>query len=65
MFSSSLFFPHTRHIPSISTLTPEEKYAFADILTKITIRDDSLFPCSFAYSRGIHQRPVPALRSLK
>lgn len=40
-------------------LTPEEKTAFAQILSQITIRYDNLFSCSFAYSMGIHQRPVP------
>jgi len=54
-----LLLPYARHIPSITDLTPDEKVAFADILSKITKRYDNLFSCSFAYSMGIHQRPVP------
>lgn len=51
--------PYARHIPSITDFTPEEKSAFASILSKITKRYDNLFSCSFAYSMGMHQRPVP------
>ena len=51
--------PYARHIPSITDLTPQEKSAFASILSKITKRYDNLFSCSFAYSMGMHQRPVP------
>lgn len=51
--------PYKRHIPSITHLTPDEKAAFADILARLTKRYDNLFQCSFAYSMGIHQRPVP------
>ncbi|KAF8906031.1 HIT-like domain-containing protein [Gymnopilus junonius] len=55
-----LLLPYRRHIESISQLEQEEKEAFADILSRITRRYDNLFSCSFAYSMGIHQRPVPA-----
>lgn len=41
-------------------LSSDEKSAFAEILSNITKRYDNLFQCSFAYSMGIHQRPVPA-----
>jgi len=51
--------PHRRHIESISELDQDEKEAFADILSRITRRYDNLFSCSFPYSMGIHQRPVP------
>ncbi|KAL0062625.1 galactose-1-phosphate uridyl transferase [Marasmius tenuissimus] len=54
-----LLLPYRRHIPSILHLTDEEKNAFAEILSKITKRYDNLFQCSFAYSMGIHQRPIP------
>ncbi|KAJ3990099.1 galactose-1-phosphate uridyl transferase [Lentinula detonsa] len=54
-----LLLPYRRHIPSIFHLTPDEKTAFADILSKVTKRYDNLFSCSFAYSMGIHQRPIP------
>ena len=40
-------------------LSAEEKLAFAQILSQLTIRYDNLFTCSFAYSMGIHQRPTP------
>lgn len=55
----STVLPYRRHIPSIADLAIEEKTAFADILSKMTKRYDNLFQCSFAYSMGIHQRPVP------
>jgi len=55
-----LLLPFRRHIPSIDRLTDSEKTAFAEILAKLTVRYDNLFKCSFAYSMGIHQRPIPA-----
>lgn len=54
-----LLLPYRRHISSITDLTPEETSAFADILSRVTKRYDNLFSCSFAYSMGLHQRPVP------
>jgi len=51
--------PHQRHISSISVLSAAERLTLADILAKITKKYDNLFTCSFAYSMGIHQRPVP------
>ncbi|KZT03585.1 galactose-1-phosphate uridylyltransferase [Laetiporus sulphureus 93-53] len=54
-----LLLPYHRHIPSILELNPSEKTAFADVLSRLTKRYDNLFSCSFAYSMGIHQRPVP------
>ena len=57
--TSSSVLPYKRHIPSLVHLTPEEKTAFAHILSQLTIRYDNLFSCSFAYSMGIHQRPTP------
>ncbi|KAJ7184101.1 galactose-1-phosphate uridyl transferase, partial [Mycena filopes] len=53
-----LLLPYKRHISAISDLSSEEKSAFADILSQITIRYDNLFSCLFAYSMGIHQRPT-------
>src|ERR1700689_1262368 len=52
--------PHSRHVPSICHLTSAEKSSFAQILSKVTKRYDNLFNCSFAYSMGIHQRPIPS-----
>jgi UDPglucose--hexose-1-phosphate uridylyltransferase len=51
--------PFRRHIASIADLSNDEKTALSEILLKITTRYDNLFLCSFAYSMGIHQRPVP------
>ena len=51
--------PYKRHIPSLLELGPEEKAAFAELLGSVTKRYDNLFACSFAYSMGLHQRPVP------
>ncbi|KAF9001990.1 HIT-like domain-containing protein [Cyathus striatus] len=57
-----LMLPYRRHIPSISDLEAVERAAFASILSKITKKYDNLFSCSFAYSMGIHQRPVPGVK---
>lgn len=54
-----LLLPHSRHIPSLNHLTKEEISSFASIISMLTIRYDNLFSTSFAYSMGIHQRPVP------
>ncbi|GLB35209.1 putative galactose-1-phosphate uridylyltransferase [Lyophyllum shimeji] len=58
-----LLLPYQRHVPSIADLTEDERVALAEILSKITIKYDNLFSCSFAYSMGIHQRPIPAPES--
>ncbi|KAG8899373.1 galactose-1-phosphate uridyl transferase [Tulasnella sp. 403] len=50
---------YSRHIPSLLELTATETKSFADVLSKLTIKYDNLFSTSFAYSMGIHQRPVP------
>lgn len=55
-----LLLPYRRHIPSLLHLDSAEKESFASILSQITKRYDNLFSCSFAYSMGIHQRPVPS-----
>ncbi|KAI0062214.1 galactose-1-phosphate uridyl transferase [Artomyces pyxidatus] len=55
-----LLLPYHRHIPSLLHLTDKENDSFARILSAMTKRYDNLFQCSFAYSMGIHQRPVPA-----
>ncbi|KAF8919863.1 HIT-like domain-containing protein [Mucidula mucida] len=54
-----LVLPYKRHVPSIAELTNEEKSAFADVLSVTTKKYDNLFSCSFAYSMGMHQRPIP------
>ncbi|KAI1790716.1 galactose-1-phosphate uridylyltransferase [Ganoderma leucocontextum] len=54
-----MLLPYRRHVSSIVHLSQEEKRAFVQILSLVTIRYDNLFSCSFAYSMGIHQRPTP------
>ncbi|KIJ34634.1 hypothetical protein M422DRAFT_126716, partial [Sphaerobolus stellatus SS14] len=54
-----LLLPYKRHIPSLVELTENERTSLAQILSKVTKRYDNLFSTSFAYSMGIHQRPVP------
>ncbi|KAH8108202.1 galactose-1-phosphate uridyl transferase [Cristinia sonorae] len=54
-----LLLPYKRHIPSLVHLSSREKTSLAQILSDVTKRYDNLFSCSFAYSMGIHQRPVP------
>lgn len=60
-YHCNVVLPYKRHIPSILHLTPEEKASFADALSVVTKRYDNLFSCSFAYSMGIHQRPLPSI----
>lgn len=55
-----LLLPYKRHIPSIADLTSGEILSFGEILSNVTTRYDNLFSCSFAYSMGIHQRPIHA-----
>ncbi|KAH9967907.1 galactose-1-phosphate uridylyltransferase [Russula dissimulans] len=54
-----LVLPYHRHIPSLAHLTDDEKLSLASVLSRVTKRYDNLFSCSFAYSMGIHQRPLP------
>jgi UDPglucose--hexose-1-phosphate uridylyltransferase len=54
-----LLLPYKRHIPSLSHLTGSEISSFAEILSVIAIKYDNLFQTSFAYSMGVHQKPVP------
>lgn len=55
----TLVLPYHRHVPSLAHLTDEEKLSLADVLSRVTKRYDNLFCCPFAYSMGIHQRPLP------
>ncbi|KAG8717588.1 galactose-1-phosphate uridyl transferase [Ceratobasidium sp. 395] len=54
-----LLLPHARHIPSLLDLTPTEHRELAEMLSTISVKYDNLFLTSFAYSMGLHQRPVP------
>ncbi|CAE6412744.1 unnamed protein product [Rhizoctonia solani] len=57
-----LLLPHSRHISSLLDLTPTEHRELAEILSTISVKYDNLFLTSFAYSMGLHQRPVPRAR---
>ena len=48
----------SRHIASLTELSPAEVEALADIMRQLTIRYDNLFEISFPYSMGFHQAPV-------
>ncbi|KDN48978.1 hypothetical protein RSAG8_02331, partial [Rhizoctonia solani AG-8 WAC10335] len=52
----------SRHISSLLDLTPTEHRELAEILSTISVKYDNLFLTSFAYSMGLHQRPVPRAR---
>jgi len=54
-----LLLPYRRHVTSLADLTQEEVTSFALALSEVTTKYDNLFATSFAYSMGIHQRPVP------
>ncbi|KAE8254598.1 hypothetical protein A4X13_0g3357 [Tilletia indica] len=54
-----LILPAQRQIPSLAEMSAEEQEALAEILGFTTKALDNLFKCSFPYSMGIHQRPVP------
>ncbi|QRV99953.1 UDP-glucose-hexose-1-phosphateuridylyltransferase [Ceratobasidium sp. AG-Ba] len=54
-----LLLPYARHIPSLLDLTPTEHRELAEILSMVSVKYDNLFLTSFAYSMGLHQRPVP------
>ncbi|PWN44102.1 putative GAL7-UDP-glucose--hexose-1-phosphate uridylyltransferase [Ceraceosorus guamensis] len=56
----TLILPAKRHINSLAHMTEEELSSLSDILGRTACRLDNIFSCSFPYSMGIHQRPVPA-----
>ena len=47
-----------RHIPSMDSLTDEERDGLADILRRVTARYDNLFSAPFPYTMGFHQSPT-------
>ncbi|KAF8509898.1 putative GAL7-UDP-glucose--hexose-1-phosphate uridylyltransferase [Gautieria morchelliformis] len=55
----TLLLPFKRQIPCLTELSSDEKGSLAEIISKLTKRYDNLFSTSFAYSMGIHQRPIP------
>lgn len=55
-----MILPHKRQIPSLLDMSQTERANLATVLGEVTCRLDNVFECSFPYSMGIHQRPVPA-----
>lgn len=47
-----------RAVQNIAQFTEKEKFDFADIYKKLTIKYDNMFDVSFPYSAGIHQAPT-------
>ncbi len=58
-----LLLPYKRQIASIAEMDGEELQALAEMLGEVTCRLDNVFNCSFPYSMGIHQRPLPPSQS--
>jgi UDPglucose--hexose-1-phosphate uridylyltransferase len=46
------------HHSSINEFDENERFAFADILKRLTTRYDNLFQTAFPYSMGFHQQPT-------
>ena len=46
------------HQPSLAAMTKNDRFWFADAISRITKAYDQLFHCSFPYSSGIHQAPT-------
>jgi UDPglucose--hexose-1-phosphate uridylyltransferase len=49
----------TRHISSLSDLTPAEDKGLAAVLKALLVAYDNLFTTPFPYSMGLHQSPHP------
>jgi len=47
-----------RRVPDLPSLASEERDALAEILSRLNVRYDNLFGCSFPYSMGWHARPA-------
>ena len=47
-----------RRVADLPSLTDDERDALASIVSRLTIRYDNLFRCSFPYSMGWHGRPA-------
>ncbi|CAD6909203.1 unnamed protein product [Tilletia controversa] len=54
-----LILPTQRQMASLVEMSAIEQEALAEVLGWVTKALDNLFRCSFPYSMGIHQRPVP------
>lgn len=60
-----MILPRARQIPSVAEMDEQERLALAEMLGEVACRLDNIFECSFPYSMGIHQRPVPAGQAQK
>ena len=47
-----------RRVADLPSLGADERDALADIMSRLTVRYDNLFRCSFPYSMGWHARPT-------
>lgn len=47
-----------RRVADLPSLGADERDALADIISRLTVRYDDLFRCSFPYSMGWHARPT-------
>jgi UDPglucose--hexose-1-phosphate uridylyltransferase len=47
-----------RRVPDLGAMSAEERDALAEILSRLNVRYDNLFRCSFPYSMGWHARPT-------
>lgn len=56
-----LTIPYKRQIKSLQEMNEEEMKDLSQILGEVACRLDNIFECSFPYSMGIHQKPVPNL----
>lgn len=54
-----LTIPYKRQIKSLQEMNEEEMKDLSQILGEVACRLDNIFECSFPYSMGIHQKPVP------
>lgn len=54
-----LVLPRNTHLNHILDFSPPQVQSFAAIMGEVTLRYDNLFECSFPYSMGLHQRPIP------
>lgn len=54
-----LVIPRKAHLNHILAFSDAQVQSFAAIMGEVTLRYDNLFECSFPYSMGLHQRPLP------
>jgi len=53
----TMIVPRKKHA-DLTTLSEDEKLAYAEIIKALTTKYDNIFKTSFPYSAGIHQAPV-------